>query len=403
MDNNLLNSRLKRLKEWDDKESLNEILFNALSSLSTYIQECFDGLNNEVSNEVPLNDNKPVIKTAVCNADDVDKHLYLYPVSTEPPIKSSGYVATVFAECDYRTMQELVRRAYPAQIRGKEESIQTQVSLRYSLKYLQKLESLYYIFSENETPWETVNCLYFYKFLDVVCKNDLEQEIGEVDSFDIDFGQYEKHISYDKALLWNINSMEVPAAACDTKPAYNAVQYEHTLKLIKPEGHFFLVCPIGCRFTSFRRDNMMYVRTYNRKIDQFKLLRIVNGEDLNSPFYLPTKTNRKREGYIDGLAAQRYIPTRGEAERLVNSLSEEVNLRIVDIKILPDSVKNVMKYKGIDYNYFVETNGFLTGKKFLLFIFEVNEMKTWAYEAMFYALSELQRYFYEYRCVGEML
>ena len=403
MDNNLLNNRITRLKEWEDKESLNEILYEALSSLNAYIKERFDSLNSEVCSELPLNDNRPIIKTAVCAEENISKHLYLYPVSTDPPIKSPGYVTTVFAECDYRTMQEAMNRVYPVKIQWKSQTIETQATLRYSAKYLQKLESLYYVFSENEVPWETVNSAYFYKFLDVVCKNDFPQGLGEIKSFDINFSPYEKCMSFDKALLWNISTLDAPVAVCDTRPAYNAVQYEHTLRIVKPEGQFYLVCPIGCKFTGFRRGNAMYVRTYNKKIDQFKLLRITENEDLDSSLYLPLKTNKKRIGYLDGLAEKKYIPTRGEAERIVHSLSEEADLRLADIKVLPATVKNVMRYKGIDYNFFIETNGFLTGKRFLLFTFEVNEDKVWAHEAMFYALSELQHYFYEYLCVGEML
>ena len=455
MDNSsLLNDRIGRLKEWEDKESLNELLFNALSSMNAYIKERFDGLTQEISNELPLNDDSPIIKTAVCLEEDVGKQLFLCPVSTEPPMGCPGYVATVFAECGYRAIQELMGRTYPAEIRRGKQTVKARVGLRYSLKYLQKLESLYYMFSENETPWETANAVYFYKFLDayIVADGVAGQNVGglslgvpppggaggtsnanaggnvnvgdahlgvplagatgvasnanagdAIDSFTIDFSPYEKQLSFGKTLLWNISPLALPVSACDIRPAFNAVQYEHTLKSMKPDGHVYLICPVGCKFTGFRRGQTMFVRTYGRQFEQFKLLRVSQGEDMDSPLCLPTKTNRKRGGTLEALARKQYIPTRGEAERIVYSLGEGSDLRLADMKVLPHTVKNIMKYKGLDFNYFVEANGFLTGKKFLLFTFEVGESKTWAHETMYYALSELQRYFYEYRCVGEMI
>jgi hypothetical protein len=148
----------------------------------------------------------------------------------------------------------------------------------------------------------------------------------------------------------------------------------------------------------------MYVRTYASKFEQLDLLRVTGNEEADNPYYLPLKSNRKQAGFIDNLARGRYIPTRGEAERIVHSLIEEKYLQLQDIKTLPYTEKNIQLYKGLDFNPFIETNALLQGqRKLLLFSFKVSGDKLWAYEKMSYALSELQQYFYEYRCLGELL
>ena len=400
MDSKLLNDRIGKLKEWEQKESINEILFNALTSLSAYTDDRFDELTKEIRDEAALNNNAPIIKIAVCTEENIDNQVFFHTVSTEPPLNSPGYITTVFAECDYPTMQKLIKQTYPATIKSKTETQKIQVSLRYSMKYLQKLQSLYYVMSENELPWTTVNAGYFYKFLDVYSEFEIDQEIEE---FEIDFTTYEKYMSYDKVLLWNITRVTAPVVACEPKPAFNAVLYEHVLKKLELETYQYLVCPLGDKFSSFTRGRDMYIRTYAKQLEQIELLRIICNEDAESPLYLPPKSNKKKPGLVNALAQGRYIPTRGEAERIIESLFGGAELRLRDMKVLPYTIENAARYKGVDYNFFMEANSFLPERKLLLFSFNINAAKMWAHEIMFYALSELQLYFYEYRCVGEMV
>lgn len=400
MDNNLLNDRISRLKEWEQKESINEILFNTLSSLNAYMEERFEGLAGEIKNEAKQNIETPVIKTAVCKEEDIGKQIFLHPAASEPQIKKSGYITTVFAECDYFTIKELMQNNYSAEIKCKAGDYKTKVSLCYSLKYLNKLEALYYTFSQNGLPWQAVNGAYFYKFLDVYGIDDAVQEI---DGFEIDFGKYAVYLSYDKTLLWNISTLTVPVAACEAKPAFDTLVYEHILKNLQFDENQYLVCHIGDRFTSFRRGQMMYVRTYIKQLEQMELLRITAGADNDSLLYLPVITNQKKSGFTDALAMKSYVPTRGEAERIIRSLNYEEDLRLVDIKVLPYTEENITRYKGIDYNFFVEKTTFLPDRRLLLFRFDIKINKLWAYEAMYFVLSELQLYFYEYKCVGEII
>jgi len=400
MDNDLLNDRMGMLKEWEQTESLNEILYSTLSSLYAYTRGRFDALTDEIKDESVLNAKAPAIKVAVCAEENVDKHVFLHPVAAQPPLNSPNYIATVFARCDYPTIQRLLRQTYPATVRTGAGAFQMQAELKYSRKYLQKMESMYYAFSDNGLPWATVNGRYFYKFLDVYGKRDIKHDI---ESFEIDFSPHEKSISYDKVLLWNAGTVTAPVAACEARPAYDAIQYEHVLKNVPLDGDQYLVCSVGGKFSSFRRGKDMYVRTYNRKFEQIELLRIIGNEDTESRLYLPVVSNSKAQGLIDSMAERRCIPTRAEAERIVSSLGESANLRLAGVEALPATWESAARYKGLDYNSFREDNMVQKDRKPLLFTFEARADKLWAHEAMYYVLSELQLYFYEYRCVGKIL
>jgi hypothetical protein len=401
MDNNLLNDRIGKLKEWEQTESINEILYSTLSSLHTYANDRFNELTREIRDEFALNSNPPVIKVAVCLADGVDKQIFLRPVAIDPPANSPKYLTTVFAGCDYQTIQKLLKQTYTAKINGEAESFQTQVELKYSLKYLHKLESLYYAYNGNELPWVTVNGQYFYKFLDVYCKRDVAHL--KIKEFDIDFAEFNKYISYDKELLWNVGSMIVPVAECETRPAYNAIQYEHMLKNIPLDEDQYLVGSLGEKFNSFRRGKEIFVRTYKKQYEQIELLRIISGDDTKNPIYLPVKSNKREPGLINSLAKGRFMPTWGEAERIIYSLGEASKIRLVDIKPLPCPDENLSRYIGLDYNYFREEHMVVKDRRPLLFTFDINTDEIWAYETMFYVLSELQLYFYDFRCVGSLV
>ena len=400
MDNNLLNDRISQLKTWEQIESLNEILYNTLFSLHAYNKNRFDVLTQEIREEASLQSEAPVIKVAVCTEENVDKLMFMHPVAAQPPLNSPFYVTTIFVQCDYPTIVKLMRQTYSARIYGKNESFQAQVELKYSTRYLKKMEMLYYAFSENEQHWATVNGRYFYKFLDVYSKQRINQDI---ERFDIKFGQYDEYISYNKILVWNVALITAPVASCEAKPAYNAIQYEHVIKNIKMDEDQYLVCAIGDRFTSFQRGKEMFIRTYTKQLEQIDLLRIIGKEDAEHLLYLPVQSNQKKPGFLSAIARGAYIPSRGEAERIIHSLGEGRALRLVDLKPLPATPENISRYKGIDFNYFKEDNMVLKGRKLLLFSFETRADKMWAFETMFYVLSELQQYFYEYRCVGEIL
>ena len=403
MNNNLLNDRIARLKEWKQKESLNEILYDTLTSLNDYTKGRFDELTKEIRDEAALYNKLPVIKIAVCTKDNTDKQLLLYPVSSESPIDSRGYLTTIFAECDYPTLQKLMNQTYDASIRGAAKTPKIQVALRYSTKYLQKVEALYHIYNENELPWTTINGIYFYKFLDVYCvEGQKPGEPGDTEGYEIDFGQYNKYISYDKQLLWNINNITV-SATYEARPTYDTIQYVHTLKDLHLDEHHYLVCSINEKFLCFRRDQTMYVSTHTQQFEQIELIRIVGSEEASNTLYLPSKSNQNKVGIINALAKGKYIPTGGEAERIINSLDEEKHLHLVDIKLLPYTQESALQYNGIEFNTFIETSSFFPDKKLLLFTFKTNISKLWAYETMFYILSELQLYFYEYKIVGEIL
>jgi hypothetical protein len=159
---------------------------------------------------------------------------------------------------------------------------------------------------------------------------------------------------------------------------------------------------MGDSFTSFRRGKDVYVRTYAKQLEQINMLRITSDEDADSPLYLPIRSNRKKTGVISALAKESYIPTQGEAERIINSLNRGADLHLAGIKVLSYTEENAARYESIDYNPFIKDGSFLSERKLLLFTFKAETNKMWAHETMFFALSELQQYFYEYRCVGEL-
>jgi len=428
-----------------DLQPLNEILYSAFESIDAYIDERFKDLTEEVKDEViftkdhfenmlnqtninrrfgaeqlnqiaknimaeaPFSEESPIVRMAVCTLENLDKQKFLYPVSTDPPVISKSptyvtiapnYIATVFAECDYFTIQGMMKNVYKAEITTKEGVREIQVRLNYSDKYLQKLEALYNCFNLNEFLWATVNGVYFYKFLDVYATTEIYEEIV---SFKVDFGEFEEYLSYDKVLLWNIEKKTVEDGSYEVKPAYNTIQYECRLEGLDFSENRYIVYSISDKFNCFRRGNAMYVRTYKKQFDKIGLLRITNSDTKELPLYLPCKTNKKDPKAVNRLATRRYVPTRCEAERIVRSLKAEADVEFLDVKIVEPCEDNRSMYKTIDYNFFMKANEFLPNRRILLFTFKVNTAPIWAYETMFFVLSELQLYFYEFRCVGEIV
>ena len=134
MDANGLNERISRLRSWQQTDSLNEILYNALLSLSEYSKARFDALASEIRSEKEAISESPVIKVGVCRAEDLDKHLFLFPVSCSPPINGADYIVTVFAEAPHPVICAMRGKMFSAETTIGKDNIKLNVGLRYSAK-----------------------------------------------------------------------------------------------------------------------------------------------------------------------------------------------------------------------------------------------------------------------------
>ena len=428
MDTNLLNDRIGRLKDWKQTESLNEILYNALAGLSDYSKARFDNMADEIRAEADAISEPPVIKVAVCSEDNIEKQMFLHPVSIGLPHGCPNYLTTIFAECDFATIQSMLKEKYLAEIHFTDGTLKrTEVALKYSAKYLQKLESLYHVFCLNEILWTTVNCAYFYKFLDVTAcgdENGAEQNTGQetaielnaIESVTMDFREYKKFVSYDKVLLWNVNTVAAKVASVEAKPAYNTVVYSHTVKHLALDENQYIVCPIGDKFHCFRNGQNLQVCTHTKEMEEINFLRVIGNEDEEGPLYLPLVSSKKESGLVGSLARGRNIPTWGEAERIALSMFGSESLMLTEAKALPitreptyagqviahEKDKKKHMENSIDFNFFVGSNAFLPYRRRLLFSFKSSLDKLWAAEAMFYVLSELQLHFHEFHVIGKL-
>jgi hypothetical protein len=77
---------------------------------------------------------------------------------------------------------------------------------------------------------------------------------------------------------------------------------------------------------------------------------------------------------------------------------------LLQVKILDKEIAAKMpEPEGLDFNPFIFANTFMPERRTILFTFKTEMEDIWKWEAMYYILSELQLYFYEYRCAGELV
>ena len=398
-----LADRIARSWEVNPQGALSHMLLDTFLALDEDCRGRISQLEERISLERETGEGElaPVVSMAVCEKEDAGRQLFLSPVISDEKTHTPGFIASVFMDCDYPTIKKSIGSVFPATVTTATQTLEIQAGLRYSQGHLKKIEDIYRAFIENGQPWTTVNAIYAYKFLDIYSLRHIDEAIT---GFTVDLKNFTKHADFNKALLWNIDTVSVPVTPVAVS-AGNAVKYEYTINGLQPGLYRYLVRPFEERpqgFECFWRGPLLCLRTYAQSLTDIKLLRFCEREDAR--LCLPVTSNKKENSFTQRLAKNqaRFTPSRGEAERIIRSLRGAEGVSLTNMEIIPPAKENTACYECLDFNRFIEMNAFQTGRKLLLFTFKVEAEKKWAHEIMFFVLSELQYYFTGFRCVGEL-
>ena len=396
----LIKSRIKNIKDPIQKALLRDILYDVINEMFLHTEEKFEEFHQKIDSELQDDYSKYYIYMAVCKREDVDETSgFLFEVNYP---EEEDIVGTIFLECDYITIANCLKQTFKAIVTTDKDTYDIEVVLKYSQKYLSRIEWLYKQFQTNKKLWRTINSSFVYKFLDII---DIEHKVPKDEKIvrcQIDISELNSFIRTDMVLLWNVQlSNVVTEGKIITVPGINSILYEHKIKAQLDMYAYMLedeeVIHAGHVYT----ENQLIARA-EEKLYEFNLVRIasIDLDKDSTKIFMPLQTNKRIMSYIDRLADSLPLPvlTKGEIERIFNQYTAYENLRIKDISIV-----NECSVDYLDLNPFIKLNEFLQDKKILLITFESNATEDiFLYEKMYFLVTELQLYFQEYKCIGEM-
>ena len=417
--------RLRKIENLEQRQLLKDIMSGVFVNLIDYQDEMNKKLEQRVFNEMDNFENMHDVYVTLSSREDIDPiHECLFPMLPSDlenkqihmnkllePLKNNepSALLTLFLECDAMQVQQLLaeQRQFTGRILTTEGQVQVKVMLRKNGTYLQEVEKLHSIFQINGVPWKTINHPYIHKFFDVLLVEcpPLRDET-EILEFIIDLEEYEDKKRLNMVPLWNIERIELKNIGFPI-PALDKVNYEHTLSIRKTgPQHGYLVdgCEEDIRYIK-RAENELTIVSPHDKSGVWQLLKIAEMEEQKiGKLEYQLVSNHRKDHFIHKFA-NKYAPavkTKGEIIRLIHSFEAAEKIELVDINVL-DSFNGV----GVSYPvnpFFIEEQGESSNKGIMLLTFKAKERPDFILnDIVSFLVSEVQRYFNEYKCVGTWL
>lgn len=421
----LMIERLRKIEDLEQRQLLKDIVSGVFVNLIDYQNDMNNRLEERIFNEMDDVENRFDIYVTLSSKEDVDPiHECLFPMrpadleSKSINIKKmleafrnkeSAELFTLFLECDSMQIQQLLakQRLFSGKLVTTNGQVEIKVSLTQNTDYLQEMNKLYPLFQINGLPWKTINHPFVYKFFNInLVDCPPLDENAEITEIIVDLEEYEDKKRLNMVPLWNIERHEVKNVGFPI-PAIDKVNYEHVLSIRKignEHGYLVEADEENVRYVK-RSDNELTIVSPRDKSGVWQLIKIAKMADEKiGKLHYELVSNRRIEHFIHKFV-NKYtatVKTKGEITRMINSFEAANSFELVDIEI-------VDAYSGTSFTHSVNT--FLTEmigennhKKTMLLKFKANEERNFiANDILSFLVSEVQRHFFEYECVGVWL
>ncbi|WP_342472645.1 normocyte-binding protein [Metasolibacillus sp. FSL H7-0170] len=417
----LMLERLKKIENLEQRQLLKDMISGVFTNLIDYQQQMNDRLEQRLLDELKPDEQQFAIYGTVIAKEQYDPiHEYLFPIiPTDPERKvismeeiklaflhqQPAVVCTVFLQCDSLQIQQLLseNRQFHGKLHTTAGDIDIQVYLRKQQIYSKEIEELYNTFQVNGIPWKTINHPYIHKFLDVhLTFQPLPQDEIEIIDMTIDLEEYEPYKKMNMLPLWNIERHKVKNAGFPV-PAIDKVNFEHMLSIRKLGAeHSYLVVGDEATIRYVKRsENAITVVCPQDKAGIWQLIKVANvQQDKIGTLAYELFSNRPLDCFMQRLSASHpvAIHTAGELVRLIHSFNLAERLAFIDFEIIENEAVS-------SYSYAL--NPFLTEiiskphhKKTMVLQFKAFKQDFIANDLLSFVVSEVQRHFYEYNCIG---
>ncbi|WP_347722655.1 normocyte-binding protein [Lysinibacillus capsici] len=421
----LMYERLRKIEDLEQRQLLKDIVSGVFVNLIDYQDEMNRKLEERVFNEIEDVENRFDIYVTLSSKEDVDPiHQCLFPMrpaDLETKVidtakllqslknKEQAVLCTLFLECDSIQIQQLLveKRRFNGTLVTTEGQVEIKVSLSRNSDYLQEIDKLYPIFQINGLPWKTINHPYAYKFLDVnlVDCPPLNQDTEIIDMI-VDLEEYESKKRLDMVPLWNIERHEVKNVGFPI-PATDKINYEHVLSIRKignEHGYLVEADEENVRYVK-RSDNELTIVSPQDKSGVWQLIKIAKMEDEKiGKLHYELVSNRRIEHFMHKFASKytANVKTKGEITRMINSFEAAVSVELVDLDIVDFSSRAGFTHSANPF--LTEMIGENSHKKTMLLKFKAKAKKDFiANDILSFLVSEVQRHFFEYKCIGVWL
>ncbi len=418
----IIKEKLNNMEDLEQRRVLKNILNDVFENLTDHQQKMNKQLEERIFAEVEDQEEYYDIYTTIIARDKIELlDEFLYPMREEDREQetydqeeilehlSEGEpfpVTNVFFDRAYDKIEELKAQdnSFAGTVITENGQYSIKVKLEYNPEYIKEEEKLYQLFLENSIQWRTVNNPYIRKCFQLVI-TDCEDDLGEEDSFQeikFDLGKHDDHKNVDYVPVWNVEPLGQKGEGFPL-PAGDQIHYDHSISL-QDLGleHGYLIIPDDFNILSLKKRNQELILTSDKSdLGEWELVRVFQGE---APKYedleFELMGNSRTQTFINKFAEQNFraIKTWGELKRVINSFQAAKKLELEDVTIQKELPEEKTTY---DFNSFLEDEIRIDNiRRVMLLEFSSELDDPLGYDLLSFLVSEVQRYFPEYKCRG---
>ncbi len=420
-----INKRMLEITSLEDRRLFKEITEKLLLEINHYNQKAYRTLEQRILNEHKSQQNDFAIYLTLTDLNHYDAtDTFMYPMIAED-VKRKYYdtaeirkaldhnenikLLTVFVKTTVTNIHKLMSsdRTFQGVLRTQKAEYKGTFRISRNERYMELVKELYYIFGVNYQPWMTVCEAYIAKMFEIfLCSAPQLSEKEEILEVTIDFEEFNGSVYYNMIPLWNLEKILEKTStypeACIDKVNYEHRIFSHRLK----EDCEYLIMNTDKEITNIRRLNGDLLITCPLDNPCEWSLYQVNRRSGKEYYHYPVLSNQSKESFAGSLTEmyRRSIKTKAELARLMEAFSYDNYVVFKEFEILETAPEGL---NACNYNM----DGFILdeirigrSRQTLVLNFAAVEQGHYLNEdIMSFLVTQVQKIFPEYLCVGKLI
>lgn len=321
--------------------------------------------------------------------------------------KEPYYLHNVFLKMNYQDIERFKtgQQLFSGTIETTTGQYKAMFSLVFEERYLSLISSLYDIFIANAKPWITVCSAYLEKIFSLYLHKMIDDGLtGEIVDIKIDFATYSEVITKKAIPLWNICEVTQQTSAFPV-PAKDKINFLHTIfaHQLSDFANYLVVNEDVRIVENARIENDLCIVCDEGTAKEWRLYELHQQQGEHT-YFAPPLSNYYTLCFTNDLLDlyKRSVKTKLELQRVLNAFPYSKEIVYENIVLEKEEIKATQTY---DMDRFI--GDFIREDRIahtMVLTFSASDPENYLNaDLMSFLVSQVQKLFPEYRCIGKLV
>lgn len=424
--NEYVRKRMLEITNLNDRKIFKDVVGDLLVRIYEYSSESYQELEKRILNEYSSKQSDYAVYISLTDMAHYDAtDTFMYPMlprdtkKTAIPLKNitkaiknneETRLYTVFYEANAPIVYQIVQenKTFKGVLKTDKREYHASFRIERNTEYMDMIKELYYIFGANYQPWFTVCEAYLTKMLDVyLCSAEPIKNGEEIVDIQVDFEECATRIKYNMIPLWNIQPLKEKTSTYPT-PSIDKANYEHQIFSHRLKGECeYLIRNTDVEITNIRRLNGdLYITCPVEKSYEWRLYQVNKKHEAEQYLY-PVLSNQYKKSFAASITEmfRKSIKTKGELARLIESFDYQDYVIFQNVHSMKfEDVPAHCKASNYNMDGFIQDEIRIGDSRQALVIdfVAVDPADFLNEDIMSFLVTQVQKIFPEYQCIGQL-